>query len=204
MLKIVFFGDSICNGQGVSVHRGWVARLSQSIEELSPESTVINASVNGCTTRQALERMSYDVISNHPDYVIVQFGLNDANQWNENDDIGGFYPRVSIDAYEANLAEICDRAVLNGCFVMLMTCHIPSIRKSGPEYCDDVRAYNERVRLVGAEKGVTLIDIAHAQVESITQDDGVHLNDVGHQVYFETVASRLMPIVRGSTLKRFA
>ena len=59
-IKVTFFGDSTCVGQGVSLYLGWVTRVAQSLDEVSRkigrEIVVSNQSVNGRTTRQALER----------------------------------------------------------------------------------------------------------------------------------------------------
>ena len=47
MQKLIFFGDSICTGQYISIHKGWVSRLSES---LYGQLVVLNSSVNGRTT----------------------------------------------------------------------------------------------------------------------------------------------------------
>ena len=33
--NVIFFGDSICVGEGVAVHEGWVTRLSQDCQNLN-------------------------------------------------------------------------------------------------------------------------------------------------------------------------
>ena len=78
MQKLIFFGDSICTGQHISVHKGWVAQISQSLEGIA---TILNSSVNGRTTRQALEDMPYHIQEQHPDMIVIQFGMNDCNYW---------------------------------------------------------------------------------------------------------------------------
>ena len=85
-IRIFFFGDSICFGQGVSPHFTWVTRLSRALDErFSSRADVLtqNPSVNGNTTRMALERMPYDVQSHAPDVLYIQFGLNDCNGWDQ-------------------------------------------------------------------------------------------------------------------------
>ena len=105
---LYFFGDSIFFGQGVSPHKTWVTRLSQRVSDAFAgvcELVVQNPSVNGNTTRLALERMAYDVQAHRPDVLVVQFGMNDCNVWQT--DSGR--PRVSSAAFAANLAEIIER-----------------------------------------------------------------------------------------------
>jgi acyl-CoA thioesterase I len=108
-LRVVFFGDSICVGQGVSLFKGWVTKIASGLDllsqEIGREIVVVNASVNGNTTRQALERMPYEVQSHGVDILLTQFGLNDCNLWLTD----GGLPRVSADAFAANLKEIIAR-----------------------------------------------------------------------------------------------
>ena len=83
--RIFFFGDSICVGQYVSLHKGWVTQLSAAFADFGEARghriSVTNASASGRITREALERMPYEIQSQHPDIVIIQFGMNDCNHW---------------------------------------------------------------------------------------------------------------------------
>ncbi len=71
-------------GQKISIHETWASGLSSAISErLSSRVDLVfqNSSVNGTTTRLALERMGPDVLLYQPSYVLVQVGLNDSNYW---------------------------------------------------------------------------------------------------------------------------
>src|SRR3989344_2181705 len=108
-MNIFFFGDSICSGQGVSVHKTWVTRISQNLENLEKKYkipiTVTNSSINGNTTRQALERIHYDVLSHGVDIILIQFGMNDCNYWSTDKGL----PRISKQAFKSNLLEIIEK-----------------------------------------------------------------------------------------------
>jgi acyl-CoA thioesterase I len=205
-VKVVFFGDSICFGQGVSLHRGWVTRIAAKLSELTDDAgrelLVVNASVNGNTTRQALERMPYDVQSHGVDVLIVQFGMNDCNYWES--DRGN--PRVSVDAFAANLAEIVSRAVSFGARTVLLNTNHPTGRDQHREpfadktYEESNRRYNEVIRHVAAthtERGVVLNDIEAAfdAATGGTRDallelllpDLLHPNERGHDLYYSVV-----------------
>ena len=208
-LRVVFFGDSICFGQGVSIHDGWVTRLSAFIESLAGKSgrdaVVVNASVNGSTTRQALERMPYDVQSHGVDVLLVQFGLNDCNHWQTDNGV----PRVSPRAFSANLHEIIDRGVRFGARRILLNTNHPTTRDTdvmaGGEmtYEQNNRFYNTIVREVAEARAdiVELTDIAtvfeqqlrarDSRLDQLLLPDGLHLSRAGHTVYFEAVAPRI-------------
>ena len=127
-IRVTFFGDSICVGQGVSIHAGWVARIGRQLDRIARkydrEILVTNASVNGSTTRQALERMPYEIQSQNVDVLIIQFGLNDCNYWLTDRGM----PRVSPTAFEANLKEIILRGKNFGSKYIFLNSNHPTIR----------------------------------------------------------------------------
>jgi lysophospholipase L1-like esterase len=212
--RIVFFGDSICVGQGVSIHRGWVTRLAARIEQWSRESNldlvIVNASINGNTTRQALERMPYDVQSHGVGVLIVQFGMNDCNYWMTDRGV----PRVSEEAFAANLNEVIRRGMTFGAkSILLHTNHATSRDVEKLPYSDITyeasnRRYNEVIREVAARWAdiVTLIDIeraflAHTQGDTmrlaeLLLEDGLHLSVKGHDLYYELAAPIIEACVR--------
>ena len=101
--NIIFFGDSISYGELASPYKNWVTKISLTIDEtFNNQFLVINSSVNGNTTRMALERMPNDVQKYGVFLLIIQFGMNDCNYWQTDQGI----PRVSPDAFHFNLKEI--------------------------------------------------------------------------------------------------
>jgi len=189
--RIIFFGDSICHGQHVSVERIFVARLAAYYNShVVPPILVENRSINGNTTRQGLERLSYDVTSHRPDLVYVQFGLNDCNVWQT--DFG--QPRVAPDAYRGNLAEIVAKLSSAGTSRVIMATNHPCVL--GEEYEKRLLAYNDIVRDVARLTGAALFDL-HAvappfQTETMLCADGIHLSEEGHQYYFEALRPLFM------------
>lgn len=216
-MKVVFFGDSICFGQRTSPHRTWVTRLSGELERIVQDEPVVavNSSVNGNTTRMALERVGTDLQSEQPDLAYVQFGLNDANFWQS--DSG--HPRVSLRAYESNLLEIIERARLSGAVkVIIGTNHLTvpggiMEQKMSPRaprsYRDNIMIYNEAVRRVADAAGASLVDIEEAwiagpesrgQAEGHLDPDGLHLSLLGHDFYFELLSPHFAAEVRALRL----
>jgi acyl-CoA thioesterase-1 len=208
-LRVTFFGDSICVGQGVSIFNGWVTRVAGRLEELGAREgrniVVTNASVNGNTTRQALERMPYEVQSHGVDVLIVQFGLNDCNYWETDHGM----PRVSPDGFAANLKEIVARGRKFGAQRILLHNNHPTTRDSenmahtDKTYEDSNRQYNAIVRDVAAEgeEAVIFTDIEAAfrnlvgtnreRLAELLLDDGLHLSRSGHDLYFDVAAAKI-------------
>lgn len=208
-LRVTFFGDSICVGQGVSIYSGWVTRIAGELDRIAGrhgrEIVVTNASVNGNTTRQALERMPYDVQSNGADILIVQFGLNDCNYWQSDRGL----PRVGPAAFAANLKEIIARGRRFGAKRVFLHNNHPTTRDREPlpgaslSYEASNRQYNAIVRDVAAELSdvVAFTDIEaafqeitqgdRARLEELLLADGLHLSRQGHEVYFSVAAGKI-------------
>lgn len=212
-IRVIFFGDSICVGQGFSIFGGWVTRIAQELDELSREINreilVTNASVNGRTTRQALEDMPYQVQSQGVDILLVQYGLNDCNYWQTDRGV----PRVSRAAFQANLQEIIERGRRSGARYVLLNNNHPTSRYKEimPDteitYEDSNRSYSEAVREIAATVSSELIftDIAKAfeqqvaagtPIEDFLLADGLHLAAKGHDLYLETMRQKLKTVVK--------
>lgn len=211
-VRVFFFGDSICFGQGVSIHKGWVTRISAESSSLGhsmgTQIVVINASVNGNTTRQALERMPYEIQSQHADILIVQFGLNDSNYWESDRGL----PRVSPGAFRANLEEIVARAFNFHTHAVVLNTNHPVLKQHGAvghttrKYSESVAEYNEIIRVVASSCrnrfNVILSDIESAflehargnsgEIRNLLLPDLVHLSEAGHHLYFSVT----YPLVR--------
>jgi lysophospholipase L1-like esterase len=207
-------GDSICFGQLVSPHRTWVSRLAEMLPGLLACRVLVqNASINGNTTRQALERMAYDITSHSPDYLLVQFGMNDCNYW----ETDGGVPRVSKAAFSANLLEIVERALVTGTRHIFLNTNHPSLKGvfrhlPAQTHFASNREYNEVIRtthrlMIEGKMPVTLIDIEDAwsmrlraenaqKLEGLLLEDGIHLSPFGHDLYFEIVGTEVTQVLR--------
>ena len=82
--KIVFaaLGDSITFGAGAIPGGEWVSLVTEWLENLDRNSsnknvTLLNAGIGGTEAVYGAARLERDVLSLHPDFVIVDFGTND-------------------------------------------------------------------------------------------------------------------------------
>jgi lysophospholipase L1-like esterase len=163
---------------------------------------VSNASVNGRTTRQALEDMPYSVQSPGVDVLLVQFGLNDCNYWATDRGL----PRVSLGAYRENLREIVSRGLRFGAKVVFLNNNHPTTRavhimpnteityeQSNAEYCAELRdLVNElpaQVVFNDVHRYFTnLVEAGEERLEDLLLEDGLHLSGRGHDVYYRLMA----------------
>jgi acyl-CoA thioesterase I len=207
--KVFFFGDSICFGQGISIHKGWVTKLSASLSllchELSIPVVFSNTSINGNTTRLALERMPYDVQAQQPDILIMQFGMNDCNYWQTDHGV----PRVSPAAFKANLQEIIDRAKCFGVKKIFLNTNHPTTKdkeffqNTKITYQQSNEIYNKLIREVAHENKIyvelndieqqikTAIDTRGEKLSDLILSDNIHLSEKGHAFYYDIIYPKL-------------
>ena len=136
---IAIFGDSMSAGCFELYTRpdNWVepkmdpssaydVRLRQILVKLFPESSpvIINASRSGGRCKGEKERLERDVLSFHPDLVIVAYGLNDANGKEE-----------EIGLFDDALCEVFDKIKATGAEVIFMTPQVRCAERS-PEVTD--------------------------------------------------------------------
>jgi lysophospholipase L1-like esterase len=212
--RIVFFGDSIFVGQGVSPNQTFVTRLAADAEAVcgagADAPAVYNCSVNGQTSRQALERIGYEVQSRGIDLMVLQFGLNDCNYWVTDRGL----PRVCERGFVANMQEIIHRTLwFGGLRILLLTNHpAKKILENHPffatTYIESSRRYNELIRDVAraASPEIRLVDIEAEWDRRIKEDrirldqmilsDGIHLSANGHLLYHEIVSPYFLDAVR--------
>lgn len=204
-MNFFFFGDSVCSGQNISPHQIWVAQIAKNLNDLSQSITVINASVNGNTTRMALERMPFDVQSHGVDLILIQFGLNDCNYWKTDNG----HPRVSKLGFKANLLEIIERSRIFGAKEIFLNTNHPTPRTFVFDYApityqQSNTEYNQIIREVAEISRVSLIDIEKSWLKRIEKGaclkdllpDGIHLSILGHKVYCEIVYPHVEKVIK--------
>lgn len=215
-IKVLFFGDSICVGQAVSAHRSWVVRVSEALFSWGMAKNcsvvVLNDSLNGSTTTQALERLHFVMGNRIFDVVVVQFGLNDCNYW----DSGHGRPRVVPETFRSNLVEINDSFCRQGTKKVMFMTNQPTKKNKyfeipNTSYEDSNKEYNEYIRNVSERCGGVLLDMEKILTDcnyrngtSLLLDDGIHLSEEGHLVYSEIVPpflrSNISEIIRGGLI----
>lgn len=191
--NIIFFGDSISFGEFVNPHLNWVTRLSSKIEnQYDSKYLTINCSINGNTTRQALERMPFDVQRYGVEFLCAQFGMNDCNYWETDEGL----PRVSADVYHSNLKEIVYRGYQFGARIVFLPTSHPtphnSLNKQNLSYEQNRKQYSQIVRKVAIETNSVLIDVEKhfentisetVPLNNLLMPDGIHLSPQGHDLY---------------------
>jgi lysophospholipase L1-like esterase len=209
VVKIVHMGDSITYGQYVDAALRWTTLAEERLgSELADEGIRIdsrNSGVSGNTTRMGLERFPTDVQEHLPDVVTIQFGMNDCNCWATD----GGHPRVSPDAFMANLHEMIARVRKFDCRHIVIANNHCTLRReqmvSGEVYELANERYSQLAESVAAEAGVTFCDVRSAFEPFSPSElgklllpapDRLHLSVEGNRLYAEVIH----PYIRAAVL----
>jgi len=188
VVKIVAFGDSITAGGDVSkpgniFWNRWVDDLQRKYP--SAQVTALNKATGGDTTAQGLERLNAKVIDEHPDLVLIGFGMNDHN-------LLGF--GVPLPQFEQNLKEMIGRIRQDTTAeVVLYSAFPPNPRwKYGSNRMAD---YAAATRHVAQETACAYADVfanwqalaARKKPEDLLGNNINHPNDFGHWIYYSVL-----------------
>ena len=124
---ILVLGDSLSAGYNMDIKQSWPTLLPDALSEYDKEVTVINGSISGDTTGNALSRLPQLLTEHTPDTVLIELGANDG--------LRGFPPKV----IEQNLVKIIEQIRASGAEPVMMQIRIP------PNYG---KRYNEQFEYV--------------------------------------------------------
>lgn len=206
-IRIAFLGDSITKGERpargeygpVSAQEAFTGRLPAMLKSAGIDATVINAGVSGDRSDRALERLDA-LLKQKPTHVAIMFGTNDSCI-----DLNASEPRVSLQAYAKNLAQILSRVRDAGAEPILMTeppLGSAWVKGRNPIYAEkgnnfSLEKYMNAVRAQALESHTPLIDHYEMWTKAGTGEidkrllDGCHPNAEGHRVMAEAICAFL-------------
>ena len=163
-INIVVFGDSITHGalngeyDYDTVYWNLLRKKINALRDYTPVN-VINSGVAGTTATASVERLERDVLSHHPDLIIICFGLNDV--------IG------ALESYKKSLKTIfekckaqCEQVIfltpnmLNTYVAEDISENLKDFAKTTAEYQNSGRVdiFIDSARAIAKECGVTVCD----------------------------------------------
>ena len=212
---IIMFGDSTTAYRHGAVQKVYSVRVEEALQSIGSSLSVHNAGIGGNTTRDARKRFERDVLRHQPRVIVMQFGINDSavDVWKTPP---ATEPRVPLAEYLDNLRAMIAAAQQQKAKVILMTTNpvrwTPRLKTmyGKPPYnpaaengfdSPHLAAYNDALRKLAKELNVSLVDIRAAypafaakhqtDIDSLLLD-GMHPNDLGHQL----VSELLVPAIR--------
>jgi len=206
-VTIVTFGNST-TAPRAGVKKVYALRLHEKLDSSNITNTVINSGVpsshtgsirdnNFAKVIHAMDRFDTAVLKHHPDWVTINFGLNDAYQ-----DKGQHTPsRIPLKQFKKNINYFIRHIQKQGGRVVLLTPNPLGSRYEQFRY-DRVKEYANAIRKIAKRKHLHLVDswllfynytnTLHLPLD-VLFTDGIHPNDEGHQL----IATALFQIISG-------
>ena len=178
---ILVIGDSLSAEYGLKRGEGWVALLSNQLEQTHLHYRVVNASISGETTAGGRSRTATLLAQNHPQIVILELGANDALRG------------LPLAATQNNLVEIVRLARASGAQTLLIGMQVPP--NYGQKYNHDfAQVFADTARIERAALVPFLLKgVADApNAESLFQQDRIHPLAAGHP----TILKNVWPVLR--------
>lgn len=168
--NIICFGDSITRGEGASEGNDYPALLARALN-----TKVINAGVNGNTTRDALERIEEDVLRHNPRMVIIEFSGND------------FLQGIPKDQTFANLEKMIGLIQRKQAMVVLL--------EVGAGRFQDAYLYGFR-QIAKKNRALLIPDILQGVFSNpALKSDWLHPNDAGYRIIADRVYQAIGPLL---------
>jgi acyl-CoA thioesterase-1 len=179
---IIFLGDSLTAGFGLSEEQAFPARVSAQLEERGVPTRIVNAGISGDTTAGGVSRLDW-LLAQRPEVVVVALGANDGLRG------------LSLAETESNLDAILRRCLKVGVRVLLVGMKIP------PSYgVDYARGFEAIFGRLANRHEVSLMPFlleGVAAVPDLNLPDGIHPNPEGHRRVATNVTPYLAAILAG-------
>jgi acyl-CoA thioesterase-1 len=181
-LRVVFLGDSLTAGYGLSEEQAYPALIAERIAERGWPVRVVNAGVSGDTSAGGLRRIDW-LLEQRIDVLMLALGANDG--------LRGF----SVDQTRANLQGTVDKALAANPRTRIVVAGMVMPPNLGPDY---TAAFQATFPALAAENNLPLVQFLLAGVageEELNQPDGIHPTAAGQRIVADTVWSTLEPLL---------
>jgi acyl-CoA thioesterase-1 len=180
---ILVVGDSLSAAYGMPVEKGWVRLLQRRLADNQYPHTIVNASVSGDTTANALNRLPQAMTRHQPAIVVLELGGNDGLRG------------LSLAEMKRNLAAMIELARQQDAEVLLIGVQLPP--NYGPRYTEAFQAvYHDLAQEYDLSLVPSLVDGVGTRSE-LMQADGIHPTSEAQPLMVARVWEQLRPLIDG-------
>jgi len=178
---ILVVGDSLSAAYGMPVEQGWVSLLQQRLATDYDAYTIVNASISGDTTANALNRLPQALTRHQPAIVVLELGGNDGLRG------------LSTAEMKGNLAAMIQTVRQHEAEVLLIGVQLPP--NYGPRFTQQFHAvYHELAQEYGLALVPSLVDGVGTRTD-LMQADGIHPNSKAQPLIVTRVWQQLRPLI---------
>jgi len=179
---ILFYGDSLTAGNGLSVDEAFPALIQKKLTADGKAVKVINAGLSGETSAGGLARLDW-VLRQPVDILVLELGANDGLRG------------LPLDQTEKNLQAIIDKMKAKNPAVKIIVAGMMVPPNMGPDY---TTKFQKIFPDLAKKNKAALIPFLLQDVagnEKLNNSDGIHPNVEGHKIVAKTVLKILEPLL---------
>lgn len=180
---IVFFGNSLTAGYGLSPSEAFPALIQAKIDSAGLPYNVINAGVSGETSSGGASRIDW-ILRQSPDVFVLELGANDGLRG------------IPVSQTRSSLQAIIDKVKAKNPSAKLVLAGMQIPPNMGPQYGT---AFRNLYPELAAKNGMTLIPFLLEGVggeAKLNQEDGIHPTAEGHRIVAETVWTHIARLLQ--------
>ena len=180
---ILFFGNSITAGYGLSVEQAFPAILQDRLDSLGYDYKVVNAGLSGETTSGGINRIDW-VLQTVPDIFVLELGANDGLRG------------LDLNITEQNLKGIIEKVRKANPNVKIILAGMMVPPNMGSDYAT---SFQNIFKQVADEKDVVLVPFILDGVAGnpeLNLPDGIHPTPEGHEIVADNVWEYLKPLLK--------
>ncbi len=180
---ILFYGDSITAGYGLSTEEAFPALIEKQLNKGGKTYKVINAGLSGETSAGGLSRIDW-VLRQPIDVFVLELGANDALRG------------LPLEQTEKNLQHIIDKVKSKYPNAQIVVAGMMVPPNIGQEYTTRFQQIFPRL---AKNNKATLIPFLLQDVAGISKlnlPDGIHPNSDGHKIVAQNVVKVIAPLLK--------
>ncbi len=179
---ILFYGDSLTAGNGLSVEEAFPALIQKKLTADGKAVKVINAGLSGETSAGGLARLDW-VLRQPIDIVVLELGANDGLRG------------LPLDQTEKNLQAIIDKMKAKNPAVKIIVAGMMVPPNMGPDYTTKFQKIFPDLAKKNKAALIPFILQDVAGNEKLNNSDGIHPNVEGHKIVAKNVLKILEPLL---------
>ena len=178
---ILVIGDSISSAYGIPVNQGWVALLQERLRSEQLPYKVVNLSISGDTSANALNRLPQTLEQHQPRILLLEIGGNDGLRG------------LSLAQMQQNIENMISLAATKDIQVMLLGIQLPP--NYGSHYTNQ---FKDIYRQLADRYQLTLLPSIVDGIggnPQLMQADGIHPNAKAQPMMLELVWPKLLQLL---------
>ncbi len=173
---ILFYGDSLTAGYGLSPEEAFPALVEKKLNKTDKKVRVVNAGLSGETSAGGLSRIDW-ILRQPVDIFVLELGGNDGLRG------------LPLDQTRKNLQGIIDKvkAKYPNCKIVMAGMMVPP--NMGEEYTTEFKRVYPDLATKNKATLIPFILEGVGGIEKLNQADGIHPNAEGHQIISNKIAT---------------